>query len=373
MRRLSRLQRSIDPLTDLPKRPSATESLCFSCRTRNQTARTASPFTTSTSHPARRSETGEVPLTERLRRKIWGTETPPGQDDPYSRLSENQQLAAQRRPRESSANQNTTGYEPATTWDGLESVGGFGHWWKENWDPAHKFQGFMPSERLDSRAALASALYRAVVEIFTLQGAGRPVSDVCNIRDDGVIGEYWRVQLDPSADGQTVAISYPNEHIRDDILKATIPSKPVEEVVEAEQEAESSHSTIPAASEQTSILEERVAAWGTQWFSIPLHDRSIKFTIIKRVMQLTGVRIPDPTIQHVNTLGALLNNLAAAPKPRKLADALFAHEEMASLPNVKLSEHRVTPIDKERDLGRWKLIERELRARGLPVTGHTSL
>ncbi|KAI9839792.1 MAG: hypothetical protein M1837_001991 [Sclerophora amabilis] len=35
-------------------------------------------------------------------------------------------------------------YVPATTWDGLEQVGGQGGWWKKHWDPEHRFQGYAP-------------------------------------------------------------------------------------------------------------------------------------------------------------------------------------------------------------------------------------
>lgn len=33
---------------------------------------------------------------------------------------------------------------------------------------------------------------------------------------------------------------------------------------------------------------------------------------------------------------------------------------------------RQTPIDKEKEVGRWKVIEKELRERGLPVVGRGS-
>lgn len=43
--------------------------------------------------------------------------------------------------------------------------------------------------------------------------------------------------------------------------------------------------------------------------------------------------------------------------------------ELLGLPNVKVYSRRVTPIDKEVWVGRWKVIEAELIKRGLPVTG----
>jgi hypothetical protein len=40
------------------------------------------------------------------------------------------------------------------------------------------------------------------------------------------------------------------------------------------------------------------------------------------------------------------------------------------LANVKVHERRVGPIDKEVAVGRWKVIEEELKKRDLPVTGY---
>ena len=67
----------------------------------------------------------------------------------------------------------------------------------------------------------------------------------------------------------------------------------------------------------------------------------------------------------------LLKHLVAAskPKPKKLAESLVADETLSSLPNVKIMDRRMTPIDKEKEIGRWKIIEEELTQRGLPVTG----
>ena len=87
-------------------------------------------------------------------------------------------------------------------------------------------------------------------------------------------------------------------------------------------------------------------------------------------MQLTGHRIPDPVITQIHDIQALHNHLITPPKPKKLAYALLHDEQLTSLPNVKIYDRRVTPIDKERVVGRWKVIEKELLNRGLPVTGH---
>ena len=86
-------------------------------------------------------------------------------------------------------------------------------------------------------------------------------------------------------------------------------------------------------------------------------------------MQLTGIRIPDPSIDSIDSAKALLGFLVKKPKPKKLAEFLMADENLNSLPNVKIMDRRYTPIDKEKQVGRWKVIEKELTRQGLPVTG----
>jgi hypothetical protein len=60
---------------------------------------------------------------------------------------------------------------------------------------------------------------------------------------------------------------------------------------------------------------------------------------------------------------------AIKPRPKNLAETLVTKTELASLPNVKIMSRRETPVDKEKAVGRWKIIEAELRSRGLPVLG----
>ena len=87
-------------------------------------------------------------------------------------------------------------------------------------------------------------------------------------------------------------------------------------------------------------------------------------------MQLTGHRIPDVALQDINSAKSLFGQLVTKPKPKKLAERLTLNEQLLELPNVQLRQRRWTPIDKEKEVGRWKVIERELKSRDLPVTGH---
>ena len=98
----------------------------------------------------------------------------------------------------------------------------------------------------------------------------------------------------------------------------------------------------------------------------------ITHQVLKRMMQLTGIRIPDAHLNSTKTTSALLKLLVIPPKPRKVVDALSQKEDLITLPNVSIYPKRITPIDKERSLGRWKVIEKELEEKGLPITGHES-
>ena len=84
-------------------------------------------------------------------------------------------------------------------------------------------------------------------------------------------------------------------------------------------------------------------------------------------MQLTGRRIPDPDISAITTPGSLLVHLIKKPKPKKIAEALLRSNPVAQLPNVQVLAIRYGLIDRETEVGRWKVIKKELKDRGLPI------
>jgi hypothetical protein len=57
------------------------------------------------------------------------------------------------------------------------------------------------------------------------------------------------------------------------------------------------------------------------------------------------------------------------PRPKNLYEELTEKPKLMSQGNLMILPRRETPVDKEKEVGRWKVIERELRARGLPVLG----
>jgi hypothetical protein len=131
--------------------------VCSQCRHRASTiAQRARIF-----HPVRTSfrqyaSSGgrENSFSERFRRRLWKTE-PPGQKDPYSfeerdalRAAEEAERAARENavedvgsPTASVPDSGSEPYVPATTWDGLEQIGGPTGWWEDAWDQVNRFEG----------------------------------------------------------------------------------------------------------------------------------------------------------------------------------------------------------------------------------------
>lgn len=89
----------------------------------------------------------------------------------------------------------------------------------------------------------------------------------------------------------------------------------------------------------------------------------------RRLTELTGHRIMDFKMTGLSTPASIINHLAQPTKTKKLVEELEAKGLLADLPNVTVYPKRVGPVDKEKMVGRWKIIEKELTARGLPVLG----
>lgn len=101
-------------------------------------------------------------FTDKLRKRIWGTDAPPGEEDPYGApgFIEQRRRAKEAKEQEES-NPETKTLPPqrtaddpnedeledipesdATTWEGMPVVGG-PDWGMEEWDEQHPFEGFV--------------------------------------------------------------------------------------------------------------------------------------------------------------------------------------------------------------------------------------
>lgn len=389
-------------------------------------------------------------MTEKLRRKIWGTDSPPGLEDPYGGKSvfdqtkkreweeqiEEQKAARKLQSQEAKVNSlSKPKYTPATTWDGLETLG----YVEDRWAADHLYTPFVPMEVKTDSEEITAALHRAMVEIFALREAGVPLESVSSKmpgRDltldvtldqspsgpvlkfmgdaapplqDLVGSVTGQAQVQAKAVDETAEHEVPTESEEDvaadrstvdplhpDAEPAVEESFKKENTTESEEDVDADRTSEDPLHQANSVdvtYEELIASWGPEWLQVSLENPEIKFAVryplsqftnllamlytnktihqvLKRMMQLTGIRIPDAHLNSSKTASALLKLLIIPPKPRKLVDALSQKEDLVTLPNVSIYARRITPVDKERSLGRWKVIEKELEERGLPVTGH---
>lgn len=88
------------------------------------------------------------------------------------------------------------------------------------------------------------------------------------------------------------------------------------------------------------------------------------------LQQLTGKPIPSRNLHNFGHLKERVTALARQPKPTEMAQKIVQQNPLLALPNVKVHATRITPIEKETQVGRWKVIVRELEKRKLPVTGN---
>jgi hypothetical protein len=151
------------PLTLATK--TSSPYICTSCRTTSRLPANLRLHNASQQIRHNSTEKGEIPLTEKIRRKLWGTDNPPGLKDPYGGPGMFERAAARRREAAAAANNGVVAapvtetfketrlapavpeqrapvddrmgpqllgmrsrsplgpYEPAETWDGLEWVG----------------------------------------------------------------------------------------------------------------------------------------------------------------------------------------------------------------------------------------------------------
>ncbi|PQE12552.1 Ribosomal L50 mitochondria protein [Rutstroemia sp. NJR-2017a BBW] len=370
MRRIIRIDRSLDRVLVRANPQAAQPYRCLACRHQ------ASSFSTSSSLREKES------FRDRVRRRLLGEENVVANRDPYtgpSQLSEEAQVVEE--PEQEATVQPAVeasgDYEPADTWDGLERVGGFKGWWKQNWDPEHPFEPWLPERSVKTAAGTTAALHRAIVEVFALKQAGRPLLEVSQTEPG--IDLTQKVQITPSNSGANLqfteggsleeivqslapvtalAVAEPVGKKRKTPAQLPVDAVPEDQAFEPVEEVES------VANPPTSKL---VSSWDPSWLQISLVDPAIKFAVLKRTMQLTGVRIPDNVIKSSNTARALLTHIITPPKPKKLVEELNQKNDLVSLPNVTVWSRKITSIDKEQRIGRWKVIEEELKSRNLPV------
>lgn len=270
-----------------------------------------------------------------------------------------------------------SGYTPAENWDGLEWVG-TRQWHEDQKRPQEQFESFgRLSAPLTERTHIRDELLRSVVEIFTIKNAfpenwqslvnqgffppaGRFPNGVrigCDNASREPIFEF------ESAEAEKMFFS----EIRKS-LEIDGKAESGEDLNEVRSAPESNEANFATTTSDFTFADLEDQSKGI-WSSISLDDLPVRFAVAKRVQQRTGVRLSDPQISQAKSAGAMFIHLERPAKPTKLAEGLMSDDKLAELPNIRIADHRVTFVHREREIGRWKVIEEELNERGLPPLG----
>ncbi|KAM0357910.1 hypothetical protein ACHAPZ_002524 [Fusarium culmorum] len=320
--------------------------------------------------------------TQWIRKQLWKGEAP-GAEDPYNERPEPEQPTnlpdeakelsnVDRRPTpvrntrlvlppshsealtEKEVEAVETGYTPATSIEDLEEIGTLKTWWEQpgHWGEESEFKGFAKAERVKDQPVLEVYLRQALVESLSYQQRGLleeyavkkwPIGNRAHLDrtlSAGILFKNGKAQL--------------SSHFR--IVTEKLKARPQELEERVEISADEA--------------QQMVNALDPSWKTVTLDNDYLKFAIRKRLYQLTGHFIPDVKLAAAKTPRELIIvALTINKRGKKLAEVLEEQKALAALPNVTVHNRRVTPIDREVAVGRWKVIEEELRKRDLPLTG----
>ncbi|KAI1468974.1 ribosomal subunit 39S-domain-containing protein [Daldinia caldariorum] len=253
-------------------------------------------------------------------------------------------------------------YVPALTADGLESVGGLRNWWDKPGNWTADFVGFKPLNSVLDPAVLETSVRRAVIEAFALKQAGREdeLVKAWPIAGEDELHRLLSVEISVAPDG-AVSLTGDVSAVLDSLVQKS------ESTVSEESVGESTSVPVPSAEQ----AQKYKGAWGHGWKAVSLSDPRIKFAITKRIFQLTGHLVHDHQLSSITDVRSLIHTVQKPPKPKTLTEEIQERrQDLVQIPNVSFATKRITRGDREKAVGRFKLIEEELKKRDLPLVGH---
>ncbi len=230
---------------------------------------------------------------------------------------------------------------------------------EEHVDQCH--DRFLPPKKLLSKQDLTLALHRAVVEVFTLREAGRPMTDATNAKDDRIIPDTSQVGILLSGQEQAVALSYPDEQTKEAILQSTVLSEPVEEVTNVQTEVEEARAGMEKDTAGQSSLQdvestpvEEVMQQNTNpslsapkqatlpsdstWLNISLLDPAVKFAVSPIHISSLPFSPPPTETQSTDHQAHNAVNRHTRSRPNNPPDTNRPTPPLASCPTAKTEE-----------------------------------
>lgn len=315
-------------------------------------------------------------------------------------------------------------YEPATSGAGLQEIGGMSDWWN---NPEHfrdggkqfEYKGYASPVKVTDPRLLKVILRRALVEGLALKKFGANPKNPADIASIIGNGDHWeRTVSVEMCRGENGELSLKNDS---DLQKVWILMRNAADKAHTTREwqeqvrrlyslrqneqanqlvAEGKKLGYSMKDEDGSRIQLGVGkaielrkSWNNDWKEATIRDPVVKFYVCpipnllaydnkitdstfshiqqaaKRIQKMAGHILSDGKLTSIQTVANFMDALVTPPKPKKLAEQIEQSSILPELPNVKVYPRRVTPVDKEKMVGRWKVIQKELQKRDLPVLG----
>ncbi|KAI9895026.1 MAG: hypothetical protein M1814_000249 [Vezdaea aestivalis] len=329
MQRSKPIEQMLQRSATIHRSASRQRYVCASCRLQRSKTTSVATFSTQGNQTERK-----LPWTEKVRRRIWGTDNPPGLKDPYDRDSgpntpeELDKTLPVKRARPSPTQTLSTektpkwdDYTPAATWHGLTQIGETA----AEADLSREFDVPVSSNEIkdteEIQAAFVLVLEELLPSVINFGLTSFPSPDISaptrsEEQATALRGKYWSVQRN---NGKWVLFNSKNN--------AQIPIDTL------------------------------------------LSNKKLKLELLKGIIEQTGNHVSDAQLTSAKSVEDLFQVVIVQPKPPKLAERLMMNPELQVLKNVEIFDRRLTSIDKDVVVGRWKVIEKELKAQGIPPRG----
>ncbi|KAJ5952452.1 uncharacterized protein N7479_010865 [Penicillium vulpinum] len=304
-------------------------------------------------------------ILERTRRKIWGTDTPPGLADPYSgsQIMPGSEVSPEKpeaeEPFSLQEGQAPPGeLEESLTWVGMPKIG---YLPEKEWrlqgskGKADKvtpvYEGCAPScrgDRLDANAG-------GKVTVVSQTSYSRAIQDqLKSVKIEGQSGN-WGDRL------RFTSIK---------TMEALLRVAAGDLTGEAEIAFQRKLKKIAGNAENRLYNRESKAQMQNSLSTLPLADGNLKFVFFARLSKLMSQHIPDYIVSSSTTTGEVFRAQEVLRKKTLRLTPVLLHEIMdkngaSELSNVKILDVRQTRHDNDEDLGRKKAIVSTLYKNGL--------
>ena len=236
---------------------------------------------------------------------------------------------------------------------------------------------FVSVVKTQERQDVELAIQRACVEIYALKQDEHDIDLVYKSTSPFDASGWKRLCAETSFErlpNGKMTLKFANEETRMVILDSMVAENA--KLKQVQKNIESSEDGIDAEEGAQQFLEDTTSAddykiktglHDQTWRDIPLADAELKFALLKRTCQLLGLRIPDPQIAKIDNTQSLLETLLKKSKPKKLVEEIGKDGRLEGLKNLQVVGRRYSVIDREEEVGRLKLVEKELLKRRLPI------